>query len=152
MPAVESKYVDIIVTYLMEQIRQLPRESVDDFVTLLKTLNQPETSTEEQEEILETMREILYPESLGKIHFGRPESVTNTPENLHKRSRHVGNTIKKYRSQKGMTQAALAKRSDLPQSHISRLEQGTHSPSMKTLEKIAKALKIQVGNLDPSCD
>ncbi|MDM8008608.1 MAG: helix-turn-helix transcriptional regulator [Phycisphaerae bacterium] len=49
-----------------------------------------------------------------------------------------------------MVKKALASKSGLPQSHISRLEAGRHSPSHKTLEKLASALAVPVNRLDPS--
>jgi len=51
-----------------------------------------------------------------------------------------------------MTQQQLAEKAGLPQSHISRLEAGMHSPSHKTLEKIAAAMEIAMGDLDPAAD
>lgn len=50
----------------------------------------------------------------------------------------------------GLTQEQLAEKSGLPQSHISRIETGKHSPSHATLEKIAKALNKPMTVFDPS--
>lgn len=44
------------------------------------------------------------------------------------------------RIQKGLTQAALARKVGTKQSAIARLESGTYNPSMAFLEKVAKAL------------
>jgi transcriptional regulator with XRE-family HTH domain len=49
-----------------------------------------------------------------------------------------------------MTQVELAQRSSLPQSHISRLEAGKHSPTQTTLEKLAQALDANLSDLEPS--
>ena len=100
--------------------------------------------------MLETVREILFPEMVGGIHEGSAGSITETPEKLQKHTDHVGNAIKNKREEKGWTQVQLAEASGLPQSHVSRLESGVHSPSFTTLEKIAKALGTSVGDLDPS--
>ena len=43
-----------------------------------------------------------------------------------------------------MTQAAVAREADMPQSVIARLESGTHSVSVATLSKVANALGKQV--------
>lgn len=58
--------------------------------------------------------------------------------------------IREAREAAGLTQAELSQQSGLPQSHISRLEQGKHSPTARTLEKIATALKLHHSHFDPS--
>ena len=49
-----------------------------------------------------------------------------------------------------LTQVELAEKSGIPQSHISRLESNKHSPSRATLKRIAKALKVDLSELDPT--
>lgn len=46
------------------------------------------------------------------------------------------------RQQHGLTQADLAKKAKLSHGYIARLEIGMHNPSMATLVKLAKGLKI----------
>jgi transcriptional regulator with XRE-family HTH domain len=60
----------------------------------------------------------------------------------------TGKAIKRRREQLKMTQEELADKSGLPQSHISRLEAGKHAPTRQTIERVAKALKIEPGKLD----
>lgn len=55
--------------------------------------------------------------------------------------------IKRLRATQGMTQEALAKKSGLTRVHIARLESGNHDPTLGTLQKLAKALKVKVGEL-----
>jgi DNA-binding XRE family transcriptional regulator len=62
----------------------------------------------------------------------------------------VSKRIKELRMRAGLTQIELAEKAGLPQSHISRLESGKHSPSRVTLEKIAAALDVPVSEFDPS--
>ena len=64
----------------------------------------------------------------------------------------VSARIREARTKAGLTQTQLAKSAGLPQSHISRLEKGKHSPSHLTLQKIAKALSIPIHQLDPSSE
>ena len=52
--------------------------------------------------------------------------------------------IRTSREAKKMTQAAVAKRADMPQSAIARLESGAHSVSVDTLSKVAHALGKQI--------
>ena len=55
--------------------------------------------------------------------------------------------LKKYRSERDMSQADLADKSGVSREYIARLETGHHDPSLSTLVKLAKALKVTVGAL-----
>lgn len=48
--------------------------------------------------------------------------------------------ILRLRKEQKLTQAQLAKKINLPQSNIARIEQGQHLPAIKTLVKIFEAL------------
>ena len=52
--------------------------------------------------------------------------------------------IIKKRTQRGFTQQQLAKRIGTRQPVISRLEQGTYNPSIKFLQRVAKALDAKL--------
>lgn len=65
---------------------------------------------------------------------------------------HVAAKIKKLREEKGWTQQKLAEEASLMQSHVCRIEKGVHSPSWKTLDRIAKALNVSVGDIDPDVE
>lgn len=52
--------------------------------------------------------------------------------------------IIRKRLQQGLTQTQLAKKIGSKQPVISRLEQGTYNPSVKFLNRVAKALKAKV--------
>jgi transcriptional regulator with XRE-family HTH domain len=56
-------------------------------------------------------------------------------------------TLKGLRAAQGMTQEALAKKARLTQVHVARLESEDHAPTLGTLQKLAKALKVTVGEL-----
>jgi XRE family transcriptional regulator, regulator of sulfur utilization len=56
----------------------------------------------------------------------------------------IAQSVKRARAAKRMTQAALAKRVDMPQSVIARLESGTHGVSVETLSKVAGAIGKQI--------
>ena len=53
----------------------------------------------------------------------------------------IARTIIKERQALGVTQAELARLTGLRQETISRLESGKHSPTVRTVEKIERALK-----------
>jgi DNA-binding XRE family transcriptional regulator len=59
----------------------------------------------------------------------------------------VGATIRKLREAKGMTQEELADAVGMMRNNISRIEAAKHRPTLETLERIAKALKVPVADL-----
>jgi transcriptional regulator with XRE-family HTH domain len=56
-------------------------------------------------------------------------------------------TIKRLRERRRLTQEALAKRAGLHRVYLAQIEAGTKTPSIATLEKIAKALSVKVARL-----
>jgi transcriptional regulator with XRE-family HTH domain len=60
---------------------------------------------------------------------------------------HLAKRLKQLRAERGITQAVLARRAGLTLSYIGRLETGRHDPQLSTLTKLAKALKMRVGEL-----
>ncbi len=67
--------------------------------------------------------------------------ATVPPESL---SRNIGTTIRAYRLQKGMSQGDIEKRTGLLRCYLSRVENGHTVPSLETLQKIARALDLQL--------
>ena len=55
--------------------------------------------------------------------------------------------LREARSEKGLSQEALADRAGLHRTYISQIERGLKSPSLKSLEQIANALGIPLSNL-----
>ena len=146
----DIKPEDVIVTWLLKRFRELSNESLKDIVSLMEMITNRETLPEERDEVYDTIREILFPQLIGTVVTGSAGQVEQTPDKLQQRINWVGNKVKEYREKIGLTQAQLAETSGLLQPQISRLEAGVHSPSFKTLGKIAKALSITVGDLDPT--
>jgi DNA-binding XRE family transcriptional regulator len=62
-------------------------------------------------------------------------------------TREVGAIIRKLREVKGMTQEELARAAGMMRNNISRIEAAKHRPTLDTLERIAKALKVSVADL-----
>jgi len=58
-----------------------------------------------------------------------------------------GLVLKKARERRKLTQAALANKVGVHQVTIARLETGERRPSMDLLQRLAKALKVKVGDL-----
>jgi transcriptional regulator with XRE-family HTH domain len=59
-------------------------------------------------------------------------------------SMNIGNTIRDYRLQKGLSQGDIEKRTGLLRCYLSRVENGHTVPSLETLQKIARALDLQL--------
>ena len=59
-------------------------------------------------------------------------------------SMNIGTTIRDYRLQKGMSQGDIEKRTGLLRCYLSRVENGHTVPSLETLQKIARALDLQL--------
>jgi len=53
----------------------------------------------------------------------------------------IARSIVTERKQLGLTQEALAKRAGIRQETLSRLESGKHSPTIRTVQKIERALQ-----------
>lgn len=54
----------------------------------------------------------------------------------------IGQQIRKYRKEKGMTQKQLADLLDTTQQNLAQYENGKRNPKIETLKKIAQALEI----------
>lgn len=57
--------------------------------------------------------------------------------------------IREARKRAGLTQEQLASRAGITQSHLSRLELGKYVPTLATLERLARALRIPLSALLP---
>ncbi len=59
----------------------------------------------------------------------------------------VGRKIKELRRAKGWSQQLLAVHADLERAHLSRLELGRREACLRALERIARALDVEVEDL-----
>lgn len=60
----------------------------------------------------------------------------------------VGDKIKHLRLKQGLTQDALAKKADIPYTTFTKIESNViTSPTIQTVEKIARGLKISIDDL-----
>lgn len=59
----------------------------------------------------------------------------------------VGFNIRKIREEKGLTQEKLAAKADLHRAYIGQIERGEKNIGLINLEKIAKALQVNVKEL-----
>lgn len=58
----------------------------------------------------------------------------------------IGETIRQFRLEKGMSQGDIEKRTGLLRCYLSRVENGHTIPSLETLSKIAGAMDMPLGH------
>lgn len=61
----------------------------------------------------------------------------------------LGRKIQKLRKQLNYSQEELAEKINISRTHMGHIEQGRKSPSIKVLERLAKALKVHVKDIFP---
>lgn len=60
----------------------------------------------------------------------------------------LGQVLRELREKKGLTQEDLAERAEISQAYVTSLETGAKkNPSLDILKRVAKALKVKVGEL-----
>jgi predicted transcriptional regulator len=60
---------------------------------------------------------------------------------------HFGTTLRRARGEAGLTQTALADLAGTSQQYIAKIEAGQINPTLATMESIALALHLDVGNM-----
>jgi DNA-binding XRE family transcriptional regulator len=140
----------LALSILIDRIGTLPKADRDDLFELLQEWRKA-SDHEEQASIRRAMEEILAQIPVKTRPFDLPAEKPLT-RGLKAWAEHVGRRIRELREQKGFTQVELARAAGIPQSHLSRLENAEHSATNLTLEKIAGALGVPVGTIDPCTD
>ena len=147
-PRTRSAEEDAVVQRLMA----LPARKQVRIAELCQ-LFQSVADSNERQEIAETLAEVLFRGASQTNAVPISSSVSDDARaKLHNHRMYVAQQIKRTRVKMGMTQKMLAAKASLPQPHISRLERGEHAPTYFTIEKLAKALRVLPGDLDPSFD
>ena len=62
----------------------------------------------------------------------------------------IGEVIRSYRTDRGLSQGDIERRTGLLRCYLSRVENGHTVPSLETLAKIAEALEISLAEFFPS--
>lgn len=139
-----QKLAVISLSVVIEQVQSLPKQDRDEFVALMQLLKES-ADQDERDSLQVAMEEILAqaPATAATIDL----SATPPPSSF---ARHAGQSLKSLREKAGLTQQQLAEKAGLLQSHVSRIERGEYSPTNKTLTKLAAALGVPIGVLDPS--
>lgn len=134
--APESAFA-LAIEVLRERVSGLSREDQDDLYELLPYLLGGDK--EERESASAAVGEILG-QKTGTVSRVKMDEAPSA--SLKKWMDHVGDRLREARKTAGLTQGQLAEESGIPQSYISRLERGEHSPTAITREKLERALKI----------
>lgn len=146
---VESQTLALAVTVLHDRLGRLSKEDSDDVFELFRSLREAEAD-EEREDIVDAILEIMEQAPLTVERLPSGENAEARPEGLQRWIDFASRKVRDARKKANLTQEELAEKSGLQQSHISRIENGKHSPSHYTLEKIATGLGIPVSEFDPS--
>lgn len=146
----DDRSTALALAIVVQRIGSLPKRDRDDLFDLLMEWRSA-TDPEDQAGICFAMEEILTQKPITA------EALPLTEEpplsrGLKAWSEHVGQKIRELRERATWTQAHLAEKAGLTQSHISRLENAEHSATNFTLEKIAKAFGVSVRDIDPCLD
>ncbi len=59
----------------------------------------------------------------------------------------VAANVKRIRNERRLTQQTLADKAKIHRVYLAQIEGATRAPSLEMLERIAKALKVKVGDL-----
>jgi len=59
----------------------------------------------------------------------------------------LGKRVQKLRKSLGYTQEELAEKLNISRTHMGHIEQGRKAPSLKLMDKLARALKTKVSEL-----
>jgi transcriptional regulator with XRE-family HTH domain len=55
--------------------------------------------------------------------------------------------LRQFRNERGLSQRSLAEKAGISREYLARLETGRQDPTLSTLEKLAKALRVKVARL-----
>lgn len=64
----------------------------------------------------------------------------------------IGEVIRSYRTERGLSQGDIERRTGLLRCYLSRVENGHTVPSLETLAKIAEAMEIGLADFFPSTE
>lgn len=144
----ETRSAILALSVLVDRIGALPKADRDDLFELLQAWRVAETE-EERQSINAAMEEVLAQAPIVVLPL--PDASVKSPREQ-PWCEHIGKKVREIRNEKGMSQQQLAEAAGLTQSHISRIENAEHRPNHFTLDKIARAFGLDVGQLDPCLD
>lgn len=147
----EKQQFVLALSILIQRIGELPHRERDALFRLLQEWRKHGNDPDERRRIQSVMEEIMTqaPVSVRSVDIQHQKPLSEERKKL---AAFIGRKIKQVREDRKLSQQELAAAAGLRQSHISRLEGGDHTPTRHTLEKIAKALKVDARCFDPMED
>lgn len=127
-------------------IKRLSQADFDELLDLVRNLHRA-NDQEEYDSWIRAIEELLGPRPTGTEPF--PLEDEPMPPGLQRWVEHVGARIRELRTGAGMTQDDLSRAAGIAPDYIRRLEDLEHPPSHLALTKLAKALGVDVGEIDP---
>ena len=76
-----------------------------------------------------------------------PASMTVVPKTEDQDGLQVANAVRDLRHVRNLSQRQLAARMGVPRTYISKIENGKAMPTLSSLDRLAKALKVDIGAL-----
>ncbi len=145
----QTKGFDPAVKSILERIKTFSQHDRTEFATLLLKVHETDDQ-EEYESLVRALEEIWEQKPIVAEAFSLDEQPMS--EGLKKWTTHVARRIKELREQAGMSIDALAKAADLPAEYVGLVEEAQESASNLALSKIANALHVEIGVIDPIAD
>ena len=142
----EEKSTALAVSILLDRIGRLSANAQNDLFLLMKDLVANKNGDERQA-IADTILEIIDNHPVTSKNLDLADHDNCEPP-LSKWIDWVSSKLRESREQANLTQEKLSELTGLPQSHISRIENGKLSPSRQTIEKICNALGISASQFD----
>jgi DNA-binding XRE family transcriptional regulator len=127
-------------------VKRLSQADFDEWLDLVRHLHRADDQ-EEYDSWIRAIEELLAPRPTGTEPF--PLEDEPMPPGLKRWVEHVGGKIRELRTGAGMTQADLALAAGISPDYIRRLEDLEHPASHLALTRIARALGLNVGEIDP---
>jgi len=147
--SLEQRLIIMALGTVMDRVQRLNDEDSADLFEFLKDYRAAATE-EERDAACRAMEVLLGACTTTVCQLDLAEDGREKSGKLQRWVEFVSQQIRKHRKKAAWTQEQLAEKAGLPQSHISRIENGKHSPSHKTLQKIAEAFGVSVSEFDPS--
>jgi DNA-binding XRE family transcriptional regulator len=141
--------VKTLAKTLIETLRRLSAADLEELTDLLQCLRNTDDQ-EEYESVMRAIEEILEQEPLTVSSFPLTEQTISP--GLKSWTEHVGRKIRELRTKAKMKQADLAEAAGLTQTDVRRLEKAEKVVTHLTLAKIARALSVDVGDIDPCAE
>lgn len=142
--------MEAVFAFVVRGARRIAHLPAEELETLKRLgIAYAHASDKQRGEIMETIVEMVLPDDFVGGVAEKQQPSKETVDKVESWRLKIGDAIRKAREEADLTQVELAKKARIPQSHVSRLERGMHSPTHITISKIAKALKVKPEHLDP---